>query len=81
VTRFGRRLHVQDLTTAAALEVGKIGLNSVLPNPNSECFTSRTRRAVLPKNAEAVNIDPLPLPWHWRSRRTRCSSTWNCRPA
>jgi membrane peptidoglycan carboxypeptidase len=50
-------------TTAAALENGVVGLNSVLPNPNSACFTwDPTVKCYPVVNAEAVNVDPLPLP-------------------
>jgi membrane peptidoglycan carboxypeptidase len=61
---FGAGSTFKIFTTAAALELGQIGLNSVLPNPNSTCFTF-ARPPVKPyclKNAEAVNIDPLQLP-------------------
>jgi membrane peptidoglycan carboxypeptidase len=60
---FGAGSTFKIFTTAAALEVGKIGLNSVLPNPNNACFTYvGSRDPYCVKNAEAVNIDPLPLP-------------------
>jgi membrane peptidoglycan carboxypeptidase len=60
---FGAGSTFKIFTTAAALEQGKVGLNSVLPNPQSQCFTFLPRRACYPvQNAEKVNVDPLRLP-------------------
>jgi membrane peptidoglycan carboxypeptidase len=59
---FGAGSTFKIFTTAAAFEQGKIGLNSVLRNPQTECFTfAKHVPPYCPSNAEAVNIDPLPL--------------------
>ncbi|HEY3606439.1 MAG TPA: transglycosylase domain-containing protein, partial [Pseudonocardiaceae bacterium] len=60
---FGAGSTFKIFTTAAALELGQIGLNSVLPNPNSTCFTFAAHfPPYCLSNAEAVNVDPLQLP-------------------
>jgi membrane peptidoglycan carboxypeptidase len=60
---FGAGSTFKIFTTAAALEGGKVGLNSVLPNPQMQCFTyARHTPPYCVNNAEKVNVDPLALP-------------------
>jgi membrane peptidoglycan carboxypeptidase len=62
---FGAGSTFKIFTTAAALERGTVGLNSILPNPNTFCFSyldPRYNSCYPVSNAEAHNIDPLPLP-------------------
>jgi membrane peptidoglycan carboxypeptidase len=60
---FGAGSTFKIFTTTAALEAGKIGLNSVLPNPASQCFTYAAHtKPYCVSNPETNNIDALPLP-------------------
>lgn len=62
VDTFGAGSTFKIFTTAAAFEQGKVGLNSVLPNPQSTCFTFDPRQKCYQVgNAERVNTDPLQL--------------------
>ena len=62
IDTFGAGSTFKIFTTAAAFEQGKVGLNSVLPNPQTTCFTFDPRlKPYCPSNAERVNTDPLQL--------------------
>jgi membrane peptidoglycan carboxypeptidase len=62
---FGAGSTFKITTTAAALEGGKVGLNSTLPNPKSACFQyldPRYNKCYPVSNPETNNRDPLALP-------------------
>jgi membrane peptidoglycan carboxypeptidase len=61
---FGAGSTFKITTTAAALEAGKVGLNTVLPNPQSQCFQYLDPRynSCYPVHNAETSAAQLPLP-------------------
>ncbi|MFI9381139.1 transglycosylase domain-containing protein [Kutzneria sp. NPDC052558] len=62
---FGAGSIYKVFTAAAGMEKGQVGLNTIIPNPQSTCFQLPIRdqntKCYPVKNDDAVNVDPISL--------------------